>query len=455
MKLKEKKMLLNSKKETYLTPNQREEYSKHLMPYHTPKGALHLKSGKGIYFEDINGKKYIDFTTQMFACILGLGNDEIADAICEQAKKLTVVHPHMQTDLRYSLVYKLALISPKNLNRIAFTVGGGPAIESAMKIALKNVKGSKNFITLWGGYHGGTFTSVAATFETTRHQAPENNSMVLFNYTMNLTNNFVRVPYPYCYRCPFGMKPESCGIFCAESLRQTIINGVMGQVAGVIIEPMISAGGEFPCPKEYLKRVREICDEFDTLLIFDEIQCFARTGKWFASEYFGVEPDILVMGKGIGGGVPIAGIIIHDRLKPFEDIMEDLHTYQNNHVGFAAASKTIEIIERDHLLDNAAKTGQYIKASLKKMQKNFPEIGDIRGAGLKIGVELVKDPETKNPLPRKITDKILEKSVEKGLFFQITGHSIIKIKPALTISEKEIDEAIGILEESFKEVLRQ
>jgi 4-aminobutyrate aminotransferase-like enzyme len=438
-----------------LNDDQRRAYSRHLMPCHTPSGAIHLKSGKGMYFEDLQGKRYLDFTAQMFACYLGMGNDEIAETIYEQARMFTVVPPHLQTDLRYALAHRLASIAPRHLNRVAFSVGGGPAVESAMKIALKNVKGSRNFVTLWGAYHGGTFASVAATFETTRHQAPEGNSLVLYNtYAGSLATNCVRAPHPYCYRCPFGLEPASCTTFCAEALRQTIVNGVIGPAAGVILEPMQSAGGEFPLPRRYLERAREICDELGALLIFDEIQCFARTGAWFAAEYYGVEPDVIIMGKGIGSGAPIAGIIIHDRLTPFEDAMEDLHTYQNNHIGFAGALKTLEIIERDRLLENAERMGRYLKEKLEDMQVRFPEIGDIRGTGLKVGVELVKDPKTREPLSRAVADKICAKSMEKGLMYQLTGHSIIKIKPALIIRKEHIDEGMGILEESLREVLR-
>jgi 4-aminobutyrate aminotransferase-like enzyme len=323
-----------------------------------------------------------------------------------------------------------------------------------MKIALKNVPGSKNFVTMWGGYHGDTFTTGAATFESTRTQAPYGNSMVLFDYVTNLNNIFVRAPHPYCYRCPLKLNRESCGIACADLLRDIIVNGVVGPLAGIILEPIQSSGGQFPFPKNYLQKTREICDEFDALLIYDEIQTFCRTGRWFAANYFGVEPDIISFGKGVGAGVPIAGILIHDRLKPFDDVMDDLHTFQNNHIGFAAALKTIEIIERDKLLDNAVRMGQYLQDEFYKLQKEFPEIGDIRGVGLAIGVEMVKDPKTKEPLPREVSDEILRRCIEKGLLYQITGQSILKIKPALIISKDDIDIALGILEASFKEVLR-
>ncbi len=438
-----------------LTNAQRQEYQKNLMPFWSKGTGIHLKGGKGVYLEDINGKRYLDLTTLMFVNYLGFGNEEVAEAIYVQAKNLTTVHPHFETDLRLSLVYKLATIAPKHLNRVSFSTGGGPANESAMKIALKNVPGSKNFVTMWGAYHGGTFTTAAATFESTLTQAPYGNTTVLFNYVPNLNNLFVRAPHPYCYRCPLKLEKETCGVACAELLRECIRNGVVGPLAGIILEPIQSAGGQFPFPKEYLQKARAITDEFGAVLIYDEIQTFCRTGEWFAADYFDVEPDVITFGKGLGAGVPIAGIIIHDRLRPFEDIMEDLHTFQNNHIGFAAALKTIEIIERDDLLGNAKRMGAYFTKKFQELQKNYPEIGDIRGPGLKIGVELVKDPVSKQPIPRATTDKILEKAIEKGLFFQITGQSILKIKPALIIKENEIDEAMGILAEAMKEVLRK
>lgn len=436
-----------------LTPEEREKFRSHLMPFHAKNDGLHLKSGKGVWLEDVNGKRYIDFTAQMFACYLGFGNEEIAQVVYEQAKNLTIVCPWHQTDLRFSLVEKIASIAPENLDRMSFTVGGGPATESAMKIAIKNIKGSRNFITLWGGYHGNTFASASATCFSSRLNVPVEETPYLFQYTSVLANNCVRVPQPYCYRCPFKQKPESCCLECAEAIKSTIINGVVGQTAGVIVEPIQSVGGQMPFPGAYLKRVREICNELGTLLIFDEFQSYCRSGKFFAADYYGVEPDVITFAKGLGGGVPMAGILIHKKLQGFEDPIEDLHTYQNNHLGFAAALKAIEIIQRDKLLDNTVNVGAYITKKLQDMQKEFPEIGDIRGPGLAIGVEMVKDPITKEPLDQEVSARILNRCIDKGLLYQLT-RNIIKIKPPLIITQEEAGKALDIMEQSFREVLR-
>ncbi|RHP36450.1 aminotransferase class III-fold pyridoxal phosphate-dependent enzyme [Lachnotalea sp. AF33-28] len=435
-----------------LTPEQRKDYSRHLMPCLKKPGGFSLKGGEGIYIEDLNGKKYMDFTSEQFVCLLGFGNKEIAEAVYRQALNMPMVAPLHQTDLRYSLYHKLASVAPKHLNRISFTIGGGLAIESAMKIALKNVPGSRNFVSLYGGYHGTTFGTADGTFLSGRGDVKEAINKSFFQYANKSEHHFIRTERPYCYRCPFGKEAGKCGLECADCLKRTILCGVSGPVAGVIIEPVQSGGGQIPFPKEYLKRVREICDEVGTVLIFDEIQTFGRTGKFFAAEYYDVEPDIIVFAKGVGGGIPIGGILIHDRLEGFDNLMEDMQTFQNNHLSYAAAMKTIEIIERDRLLANAVATGSYMTDRLKKMQQKFGFIGDVRGPGLAIGVELVKDPVTKDPVEEETMNKLFERCVRHGLFYQ-AAHNIIKLKPPLIISMEQAETAMDILEECFDEGL--
>lgn len=443
-----------------LTNEQIEEYKKNLMPYLVKnRDKWHIKTGKGIWLEDINGKKYMDLTSQFFTNYVGFGNEEIARVVAQQAQNITYLGQFTQSNLRYYLAHKIASIAPKNLNRVSFSVGGGPANESALKIALKNRKGSKNFISLWDAYHGNTFSTVGATFVSTlwggRTVDPESwddISSSTWNYLSNISNNFIKVPNPYCYRCPFNQKCESCDLMCAQMLRSTILKGVTGPVAGVIIEPIQSGGGQIPLPARYLKRVRETCDEFGIVLIFDEIQTYAKTGKFFAAEYYDVEPDIITFGKGIGGGFSLAGVIVHDRLQSFSDGLEDLNTFTNNQVAMAASLKSIEIIERDNLLVNTTNMGKYFEQGLFEMQKDFPEIGDVRAAGLLIGVELVKDPINREPL--SLTGKIVNTCFEKGLVLQSARGNVIKIKPPMTISKAEVDLSMDILYEAFKEVLR-
>lgn len=436
-----------------LTPEQRVEYSRHLMPCFKLSGGLPLKGGEGIYLVDLDGKKYMDFTSEQFVCLLGFGNREVAEAIYEQALCMPMVAPLHQTDLRYSLYHKLASIAPPHLNRVSFTLGGGLAIESAMKIALKNVPGSRNFITLYGGYHGTTFGTADATFLSARGGEEEIANESFYHFVNQAQHHFIKTQRPYCYRCPFSKEPGKCSLECAQSLKDTLLYGASGPVAGVIIEPIQSGGGQIPLPKEYLKEVRRICDETGALLIFDEIQTFGRTGEFFAAQYYDVEPDIIAFAKGMGSGMPVGGILIHDRLTGFENLMEDMQTFQNNHLTYAAVMKTLEIMERDHLLENGARVGAYMTERLLAMQKEFVFIGDVRGPGLAIGVELVKDPVTKEPFTEETMKEIFLWCVREGLFFQ-TAHSVIKLKPPLIITMQQAKEAMDILERCFQNIKR-
>lgn len=441
-------------KASSLTPKERDEYKKHLMPALLREGGFSLKSGHGIWLEAQDGRKYMDFTSEQFTCILGFGNEEIAQVVYEQAKILTVLAPLHETDLRYSAYHRLAAIAPPHLNRLSFTVGGGPAIESAMKIALKNVPGSRSFVSLYGGYHGTTFGTAGATFLTSRGQLDGPINKELYRFATVTQPCFVRAPRPYCYRCPFGKELNICQLECADALVQTIVMGAQGPVAAVILEPIQSGGGQIPLPGKYLKRVREICDELGILLIFDEIQTFARSGTYFASEYYDVEPDMIVFAKGVGAGIPIAGIIIHDRLRGFDNLMEDMNTFQNNMISYAAVLKTLDIIERDDLLANCTRIGNYFTMRLEKMQKRYSQIGDIRGPGLAIGVEMVEDATSKKPLDAAIMRKLLEYCRDHGLFYQFADN-VIKLKPPIIINMEEAAQAMDIMEKSFDAILNQ
>jgi len=413
-----------------------------------------LVKGKGVRVTDNRGKSYIDCTSQSWALYLGHCNEEIRQAVYDQMSNLTHVHQGFHTKQRYSLAAKLAEIAPKNLNRVSFTVGGGPAIEAALKIALKNRKGAINNICLWDAYHGSTLTAAGASWTATKAAGKFTG---VLNYLNDVCNSFVRVPNPYCYRCYFGQKPESCNLMCAEMLKHTLERGVNGPAGGVVIEPVQASAGQIPCPQKYLKRVREICDEFETLLIFDEIQTYCRIGEFFAAHYFGVEPDIIVLGKALGAGLPIAAIIIHDKLQGFEINAEELHTFANNSLSQIAALKQIEIIIRDNLLENTRKVGKYILDNLILLQKEYPEIGDIRQVGLHIGIEMVESPETKKSLSVEKSKQIKSIAMEKGIILGTGGFRkhLLKIKPPLITNMHEADEIMDAFGSALKDVLRE
>ncbi len=427
-----------------------EAAKQHLMVGGGTPGPILVK-GKGVRIEDIDGNSYIDCTSQSWAMYLGFANDEIGEVICEQAQNLTHVHQGFNTLSRFYLARKLAELAPDGMDRVSFTVGGGPAVEAAMKVALKNRPGAKEFIALWDAYHGTVFGAASASWIATQASGKFTGQQ----HFLPVLHTVHRVPNPYCYRCHFGQEPGSCDLMCAEMLRMTIQRSVNGPAAGFILEPIQASGGQIPAPRRYLERVREICDEFGVPLIFDEVQTFCRIGEWFASDYYGVTPDIIVLGKGLGGGLPIAAIIIRDTLEGFSLKAEELHTFANNSLSQVAAIKQIEVIERDNVLENTRRTGAYLAEGLRELQEEFPEMGDVRAVGLHIGVEYVEDPETKEPAFEKCI-RIREEGMRLGAIFGLAGprKNVLKIKPPLIVTREEADEILDILRQAMQKVLR-
>jgi len=422
-----------------------EEYARYLMIGGGTRGGPILIRGKGCWVEDIDGKKYIDCTSQSWALYLGYASEDINNIVYEHSKNLTHVHQGYDTLPRFALAKKLAKLAPDKLNRVSFSVGGGPAVEAAIKIALKNREGAQEFICLYDAYHGVTLGTMGASWVSTMASGKFIGG-ARFN---RLTKQFIRVPNPYCYRCPLGLKSKNCGMMCLRMLRLTIEKGVNGPVAAIVLEPLQASGGQIIFPKEYLQGVREICDEYGIVMVYDEIQTYARIGTFFANGYYGVEPDIIALGKGLGAGYPIGAIIISDTLKGFNPDSEELHTFANNSVAQVAALKLIDILENG-VLENCNKMGNYLGTELKNMQKEYPQIGDVRQAGLHIGIELVNDPVTKEP-GTELLAAVRKAGFAHGIIFGVGGmaKNVLKIKPSLIITKDETD----IVLEKFKKSL--
>jgi len=428
-----------------------EAAKQHLMVGGATPGPTLVK-GKGVRVQDIDGNSYIDCTSQGWALYLGYTNDEIREIIYEHAQNLTHVHQGFNSLPQFYLARRLAQLAPDGLDRVSFTVGGGPAVEAAMKIALRNRPGAKEFIALWDGYHGTGFSVASASWVATRASGGFTGQQ----HFLPMLHTVHRAPNPYCYRCPFGQKPKDCDLMCAEMIRFTIERSVNGPAAGLILEPIQASGGQIIFPRRYLERVREICDEFEVPLIFDEVQTFCRIGEWFAADYFGVTPDIIALGKGLGAGLPIAAILIRDTLEGFSLRAEELHTFSNNSLSQVAAIKLIEIIERDRVLENARQMGAYLADGLRNLQKEFPEMGDIRAAGLHIGIEYVRDPETKEPAVEECL-QLRRQGLKLGAIFGLGGvrKQVLKVKPPLILTREEAEEVLDILHRAMQKVLRK
>ena len=425
------------------------DYARHVMLGGGTRGGPVLIKGKGCWVEDIDGRKYIDCTSQSWALYLGYANDQINAIVTEHLESLSHVHQGFDTLSRFAMARKLAELAPKGLDRVSFTVGGGLAIEAAMKIAIKNRPGAQEFLCLYDSYHGTTLGTMGASWQSTlaggRQMAPAS-----YN---RLTKQFIRVPNPYCYRCPLGQKPESCAMMCLKVLRSTIERGVNGPVAGIVLEPLQASGGQVIFPREYLQGVRDICNEFGIVMIYDEIQTYARIGTFFASEYYGVAPDIIVLGKGLGAGFPIGAIIIRDTLEGFSPETEELHTFANSTVAQVAGMKLIDLLENG-VLENCRLMGARIGDGLRAMQAEFPVIGDVRQAGLHIGVELVKDPESRAPDPELYT-AVRKKGLENGIIFGLggTAKNVLKIKPPLIVNAEEADTILMLFQKTLRAAL--
>ena len=308
-----------------------------------------------------------------------------------------------------------------------------------------------DFVCLHDSYHGTTLGSMGASWVSTKASG----KYIGGSRFLSLTRPFIRIPNPYTYRNPFGVDADTYVDMCLTMARETLQRGIAGRPAGVIVEPIQASAGQVILPRRYLQGLRELCDEFETLLVFDEIQTFARIGEMFAADYFGVTPDLIVLGKGLGAGLPLAAIIISDRLEGFAPDAEELHTFASPSLSMVASAKLIALLE-EWVLDNCRQMGAYLGDGMRAMMNEYPEIGDVRQAGLHIGVEFVRDPETKEPIVDE-TVAIRSEGLNQGIIFGLGGvrRNVLKIKPPLILSRAEADEILAKLEACMKAVLRK
>jgi 4-aminobutyrate aminotransferase-like enzyme len=265
-------------------------------------------------------------------------------------------------------------------------------------------------------------------------------------------------PYASCYRCPWNLKYPSCGLACAEHLRNVMKNDTQGEVAAIILEPMQGTAGNVIPPDDFVHAVREIADEFGALLIADEILTgFGRTGTMWACQQFDLKPDIMTIGKGIGGGFPLSAVASSfERMsaKPFGEPSGSSSSYGGNPLAAAAGLGAVELIIHERLVENSARVGALMLAALKELQEKYRFIGDVRGRGLMIGVELVADRKTKAPLDKTITRALFHEALERGLITMSYSH-VIRINPPLVLSEDEAMRGVDILDQSFASIARK
>jgi 4-aminobutyrate aminotransferase len=350
------------------------------------------------------------------------------------------------TDFYYegqvALAEKLAKLAPgKGKKKVFFTNSGTEAIEAAIKLARYHT-GRKKLISFFGAFHGRTLGALSLTAS----------RAVQREKFGPLIPEVYQVGYGYCYRCPYNLKYPDCHIACVSYIEEAPFKETVPpeEVAAIVVEPIQGEGGLVMPPPGYHQMLRELTRRHKILLIVDEVQSgMGRTGKMFAIEHWGVEPDIIAVAKGIASGMPLGAIIARSELVDWEP-GSHASTFGGNPVACAAALVTLQLLE-EGLVKNARTVGEHLKIKLLDLARKFPSIGDVRGVGLMMGVELVKDRETKEPAPEK-RNQIVQKAFRKGLLLLGCGESGIRFTPPLVITKKEIDLGIEILEDCFEEV---
>ena len=437
---------------TYLWPffHENEELAK--------KKPKIFTEGRGMYIKDIDGKEYLDSFASLLTTVCGHGRKEIADAVYEQMSKIEFFPNYIDsyTVPAVKLAKKLAEITPGKLSKTFIVNDGSEACEAAIKMAKqyfwnKGKKQKNKIISKRWSYHGATYGGISAT------------GIPWFRESFEpLVPGFIHVMHAWCYHCELGLKPETCKLTCLKNMEQNIIWENPDTIAAVILDPLPGSNTGYPNPPEgYIEGIRELCDKYGILLIFDEVQTgFGKTGKMFACQHWDVVPDIMAIAKGFGGGyIPIGATIATPEVaneflsEPGKEFRHG-HTFGGHTTACASALANIEIIERENLVENAANMGDYIRERLDKLEK-YHIVGNIQGIGLLLSVELVKNKKTKEVIdPKlKVGTWIKNRLYEENIILRNNG-DILVIAPALTISKKEADIIINSMDKAISEAIK-
>jgi len=396
-----------------------------------------MRTCDGIYIEDMQGRRYMDFHGNNVHQV-GFANPEVIAAIKDQLDELSFCTRRYTNRPAVELARKLAQIAPGDLNKSLFCPGGAEAVGIALKLA-RLATGRHKTISMWDSFHGATLDTISIGGE------------AIFRQDMGpLLPGTEHAPPPDEYRCAFGCGQRGgCDLTCANYVEYILEKE--GDIAAVIAEPIRSTP-YIPKP-EYWRKIRQACDRYGALLIFDEIpHCLGRTGEMFTFENFGVRPDIVIIGKGLGGGIfPMAAVIAREKLDVAEHRALGHYTHEKSPVGCAAALAAIDYIEKHNLVQHARELGRHSLERLRAMKDRHALIGDVRGLGLFLGIELVKDRQTRSRANDE-AEAVMYAALSKGLSFKLTMGNIIVLTPALTITRQEMDRALDIIEECIAEI---
>lgn len=405
---------------------------------------LVIDHGRGAEVWDVDGNRYIDFMTGIAVTSTGHSHPEVVRAIKEQAEKfLHICLADFHYEVAVELAEKLNEIAPFEEDaQVFFSNSGAEAIETAIKLARYTTK-RQHFISFHGAFHGRTIGALSLT--ASKYKQRQGFSPLM--------PGVVHVPYPNAYRPTLrDVCCDDYGEAVVHYIEDTVFHNFVPaeEVAAVFVEPILGEGGYVVPTPGFFPALRDLCDRYGILLVADEVQSgVGRTGKWWAIEHFGVEPDIVTSAKGIASGMPLGAVIARKRLMTWPPGAHG-STFGGNPVSCAAALATLRLIENG-MMQNAAEMGRYLLGQLKQLEAQHPLIGEVRGIGLMIGMEIVKDREARTPAP-KLRDKIVDLAFESGLLLLGAGESAIRLMPPLMIERQLIDEALAILDHTLTSV---
>ena len=411
-------------------------------PSYTRGYPLVAASGAGAMVEDVDGNRYLDFNAGIAVVAAGHCHPRVVKAIQEQAARL--IH-FSGTDFYYeemvALAEKLAEIAPGDAARkVSFGNSGTEAMEGAIKLA-RYTTGREKLIAFFGSFHGRTMGALSLTARKTVQRAGFG----------PLVPGVMHAPYPNCYRCPFGKEPEGCAVECVKFIEDTLLKTVAPpeEMAAIVVEPVLGEGGYVVPPRKFIDELQRVAEKHGILLIADEVQSgMGRTGKMWAAEHFDWAPDIFAVAKGIASGMPLGATVARADLMTWPPGAH-ASTFGGNPVSCAAALATIALLQEE-LVENAARMGAYLMDRLRTWPARFPNVGDVRGLGLMIGIELVRDQKTKERAP-ELRNAVLDMAFEHGLLVLGAGENTIRLCPPLVITRDQCDFALDTLERCLNE----
>jgi 4-aminobutyrate aminotransferase len=425
---------IDKKEKQYIAKTQK-------IPYY----PVAFKSGRGAMLYDFEGNEYVDFLASAGSANIGHGNKELSEAVKDQMDDLTqYTLAYFNSEPPIRLAEKLVEIAPGDNNKkVLYSATGSACIDAAIKLS-RAFTGRTKIISLFESYHGSTYGAMSISALSTnmrRKMGPLLSDIYHFNY-------------PTCGKCPYFKEEESCSLECVNEIEFAFDHYLPSEeVAAIFIEPIAGDAGIIVPPKKWVKAIRELCDKYGIVLVCDEIQQgMGRTGKWFGIENFDVEADLLVLGKSVGGGLPLGAVVGKTEILESLDAPAHVFTLSGNTTVCVAALKSIEILERENALQNSIEMGDYIKVGFEKLKEKYDIIGDIRGIGLSIGVDIVKGKGSKEKNP-DATTKICYRCIQTGLVMIFLGQSTLRVQPPLVITGEQVDKAMRIIDSAIDDYL--